>query len=225
MENKIKKIFRVFVNEDDDTGLFGIGLVNSPANKTDFIYMSDDNKIDIKMNDEKRIISGIVLRPNQLIRRYNSETKEEEYWYFDVESIQFMVEKFFKDNYNNNVNIEHQIYGIEGVNLLESYFIDRKRGIDPIEFKTYEDLSWIVSYKVNNDSIWNDVKNGTFQGFSIDGYIEKELVKIDVKMNESKNESKIEKLNKTIDEYKKLLETEKDEINISVIDYWNEFVK
>ena len=213
------KIYKVFINKDDDTGLFGISLVNKPANKADFIHMSENNKIDIKMNEEKRIISGVVLRPNQYIARYNPDL---EYWFFDAETIEFMVEKFFKDNYNNNVNIEHKVYGIEGVNMIESYFIDRKRSIDPVEFKTYEDKSWIISYKVNNDDIWNEVKNGTFQGFSIDGYIEKMLVKVDVKMNESK----IEKLNKTIEEYEKLLETEKDdEIKISIIDYANEYVK
>ena len=72
-----------------------------------------------------------------------------------------------------------------------------------------------------NDNIWNEVKNGTFQGFSIDGYIEKMLVKVDVKMNESK----IEKLNKTIEEYEKQLSENNEKIEISVIDYVNIYLK
>lgn len=206
---------------DDETGLFGISLTPKPANEADFIYMSSDKKADIKMNDEKRIISGVVLRPNQYFERYNNN--ELEYWYFDQESIRDMVEMFFRDNYNNNVNIDHKIYGIEGVNIIESYFIDRQRGIDPVEFKTYEDFSWIVSYKVNNNEIWAQVKDKTFKGFSIDGYINKILVKTEIKMNESK--SKIDKLNETIKKYEKQLSENNNEIKISVIDYVNEYVK
>lgn len=214
--------YRVRVNKDepDETGLFGISLTPKPANEADFIHMSSEQKADIKMNEEKRIISGVVLRPKQLIARYNPEL---EYWYMEEQDIKDMVEVFFRDNYNNNVNIDHKIYGIEGVNIIESYFIDRKRNIDPVEFKSYEDSSWIVSYKVNSDVIWNEVKNGTFKGFSIDGYIEKKLVKTEVKLNESK--SKIDKLNETIKEYQKQLSENNEDIEISVIDYVNEYVK
>jgi hypothetical protein len=30
--------------------------------------------------------------------------------------------------------------------------------------------TWMISMKVNNDEVWNDVKEGKVKGFSIEGY-------------------------------------------------------
>lgn len=217
------KIYRVFINDEDETGLFGISLVNKPANQAEVIYMSENPIQDIRLNEDKRLVSGVVLRPGQLIKRFNQDTNEPEYWYFEAEDIRKMVEFFFGKSYNNNVNIEHQIYNINDVVLTESYFIDRKRGIDPMEFKQYEDFSWIVTYKVGNDDVWNEIKNGTFKGFSIDGRIEKLLVKTEIKMSEK--ESKIDVINRLLKEYDKIKDEDNNEIEISIIDYVNYYVK
>ena len=33
----------------------------------------------------------------------------------------------------------------------------------------YTDRSWFVSMKVDNDEVFESVKNGTFKGFSVEG--------------------------------------------------------
>jgi hypothetical protein len=50
--------------------------------------------------------------------------------------------------------------------------------------------------KVTNDDVWNDVKDGKFKGFSIEGYFAD-------KMKMSKTPSVLEEVKELLNEYKK----------------------
>ena len=39
----------------------------------------------------------------------------------------------------------------------------------PKGFEDLPDGSWFGSYKVDNEAVWNDIKAGTFKGFSVEG--------------------------------------------------------
>lgn len=57
---------------------------------------------------------------------------------------------------------------VDGVYMIESYFINDERGIRPSEFKDIENGSWIVSYYVEDEKLWNEIVNGNdLNGFSI----------------------------------------------------------
>ena len=54
--------------------------------------------------------------------------------------------------------------------MFESFISDKARGIEPM--KGFEDApngSWFVSMLVENDEVWNKVKEGLINGFSIEG--------------------------------------------------------
>jgi hypothetical protein len=96
------------------------------------------------------------------------------------------MELFFKNGYQRNATIEHD-YEVDGTTIVESWIIEddtldksRAYGLDlPVG-------TWMVSMKIDNESIWKRVKDGEFKGFSIEGYF------VD-KMNFSKQElAKIE---------------------------------
>ena len=54
--------------------------------------------------------------------------------------------------------------------MIESYIVDKARGIVPSEFKDIEDGSWIVSYYIDDESLWNVLKNtDTLNGLSVQG--------------------------------------------------------
>ena len=54
--------------------------------------------------------------------------------------------------------------------MIESYIVDKARGIVPSEFKDIEDGSWIVSYYIDDESLWNVVKNtDVLNGLSVQG--------------------------------------------------------
>ena len=46
-----------------------------------------------------------------------------------------------------------------------------------------QDGSWIASYYVEDNALWQDVKAGKFVGFSVEGWFEKKSIKVKTKMS------------------------------------------
>jgi hypothetical protein len=141
----------------------------------------DKKAFSFKSDTEKRIISGPAMIPNELIYRKDKEGKEYNV-VFSEETIQKIVEKYFKSQYTTNFNLQHKKSLLaDGVYLIESFVIDEERGIK--QPKGFEDLpngSWFISCKVDNDEIWNDfIKEGVFKGFSVEGFFKEKEVKKD----------------------------------------------
>jgi hypothetical protein len=68
---------------------------------------------------------------------------------------------------------------VEGVYLFESFITDKQRGVQaPKGFPKVADGSWFGSYKIENDQVWRSVLDGTFKGFSIEGYFDMLEVKM-----------------------------------------------
>ena len=54
--------------------------------------------------------------------------------------------------------------------MIHSYQIDEAKGFTaPERFKDANDGSWIVSYKVTDKELFEQAKDGMFNGFSIEG--------------------------------------------------------
>ncbi|MCI6408366.1 MAG: XkdF-like putative serine protease domain-containing protein, partial [Lachnospiraceae bacterium] len=141
----------------------------------------------LKFADEERhIITGIALLADTPIYRIAPDGTEY-YVRFTKDCIRQLVEKYFKLGLTNSVNIEHKdIQFVDGVTMLESYIIDKERGICPNEFASAPDGSWVVSYKVNNLDVWDKIKTGEVMGFSIQGIFH--LVESKLEMNNNKPE-------------------------------------
>jgi hypothetical protein len=105
---------------------------------------------------------------------------------FTAETIEKIVNKFFKTGMIHNVNLMHDANQVvNGAYMIESYIINRSRGINPpAGFEGLTDGSWFGSFKVENQEIWQRIKQGEFKGFSIEGafdhlfYVDKEQEKI-----------------------------------------------
>ena len=53
--------------------------------------------------------------------------------------------------------------------VVESFIINKERGICPKEFADVEDGSWYTSVKIDNQELWNEIKNGEgLNGFSVE---------------------------------------------------------
>lgn len=155
-----------------DTGIYKISLVDLPAVESDFVYFNKSNE-NVKFsidNEEQRMVTGVIMRANFPIYRYDEEFGEY-YIKYSPETIKLMAEKMMVDNTFNNINLQH-IDGtdVEGVNLVEIFIKDTSKGINPAGFEEIEDGSLFATYKINIDSIWEQIKLGTFKGFSLEGY-------------------------------------------------------
>ena len=149
-------IFELFI--EDDNEYLGLALVDNPAIEKDFIYFGSD-KSKMVFNEEKMIVKGPALIPNQLI--YRNDLFGERYVFFSEETIINFVEKLM-DKKDNKFNLDHTENYLNAT-MLESYF-----AVEPNEFNVPKN-SWIVSLKIKDNDTWNKVKSGEYNGFSIQG--------------------------------------------------------
>lgn len=166
MEYKGLPVFSVTL---EDNNIFdNISLVDLPAIETDFIKMAEEVEVKFSVDDEKRIVSGPVIIPEQMI--YRNDGKRQFYIKFSREAIEKMALRFFKDKRETEGNVMHQI-PVNGITYFESYLLNKERGIAPKEFTELPDGTWFVSAKIDNDDVWGLVKEGKLRGFSIDAMV------------------------------------------------------
>jgi len=122
-----------------------------------------------KADTEKRIISGPLMVADLPI--YRRDETGEYYGVFTAEDIYNVVKKFFRNNNTAQVNMMHDSeLMVKDVYMIESFMIDKKRGVySPAGYNLTEG-SWFGSFKVDNDDVWeNYIKSGDFKGFSVEG--------------------------------------------------------
>lgn len=152
---------------------FQIALVDRPAIESDFLAFSKKERFKV-ISEEKRIISGYAMIAELPIERVDDKGNSF-FVKFTSESIKNIVEEFFKNSLTTQTNANHETNNfLEGVYVLESFMIDKDRGIqEPKGYDKVSDGSWFVSMKVENDEVWKSVKDGTFKGFSVEGVFDK----------------------------------------------------
>jgi len=164
---KQEKIKLVELVIDDEEGVEFVSLVDTPAIESDFLaFKKEDFKFKIQ-NEEKRIVSGYFMIADLPMMRMRNDTVF--YCVFRKHTIEKIVNKFMKEGLTNQTNLMHDSQA-DGVYIIESLIIDKKRGVLPPEnFEKVPDGSWWGSMRVENEDIWQQVKDGTFKGFSVEG--------------------------------------------------------
>jgi hypothetical protein len=158
------------VIEDNESGIDRISLVKSPAVESNFIAFANKKKqLLFTTNEEQQMIMGVLMRANYPIYRCDEQLGEY-YVQFGNDTIKQMAEKLLRDNHQNWINIEHvENSDVDGVYMLEMFIKDTNKGINPKGFEDISDGSLFATFKVKNPKLWENIKNGTFLGFSIEG--------------------------------------------------------
>lgn len=164
-------IYKATLSSVED-GIYTVSLVDDPAVESNFLMFSK-NKLMFSIDDEEqRIITGCIMRCDFPIYR-RDDSGYEYYIVFDKPTIELMAEKMLADATHNNINLEHNPDAyVQDVYLKELFFKDKSRGIVPKGFDDISDGSLFGTYKVLNDDVWSQIKEGTFKGFSIECYID-----------------------------------------------------
>lgn len=165
----MNKVYYINIDESEELGLFSVSLVDFPAVETSFLCFNEEKPKQLFFaKPEEHIITGIALRADLPIYRVNPKTGEEYYVVFNKETIKKMIARYSKQGMMNNVDLQHSGELVSGVYMVESFIINDERGIRPKEFSDIEDGSWVVSYYVEDDALWGQIKNGNdLNGFSI----------------------------------------------------------
>jgi hypothetical protein len=159
---------------DQQDGIFKISLVDAPAVESNFLFFNKEDKaLKFSIEDEEQhIVFGVLMRADYPIYRFSPQYGEY-YIKYTKETIKKMAEKMLADNTHNNINLQHTDgTDVNDVHLVEVFIKDEANGISPVGFEHIEDGSLFTKYKVENAEIWQSIKDGTFQGFSLEGYFE-----------------------------------------------------
>jgi hypothetical protein len=149
-----------------ELGMKIMSVVSSPAIQVNWVKLSDKQiKLSIQ-DEEQRIVFGPALIPDLPIKR----TILDEVFYvsIDRENILHTAIKFQKDGIANKIDTNHDNQLLQGITIFESFLTDEKR-VQAV--KGFEELpvgTWFITAKVNNDQVWEKIKTGELNGFSID---------------------------------------------------------
>ena len=129
-------------------------------------------------NDEKRIILGPAMIPDQKIFRKDNQGNPY-YVFFSPETIRMISEKYMKNQYTRNNDLMHDGKAVRDVYVIESWIKEDEN--DKSVKYGYEDLpigTWMISMKIaktpKGDEVWNQVKEGKLNGFSVSGFFSEE---------------------------------------------------
>ena len=162
-------IYLLDIQEDGDTEVNYVALVDRPAIKLGWQKFSEAVEIKFAADTDKQIITGPLMIADMPI--YRKDEDGEYYTVFTADVIEKIAQKYFRKGYQSNVNLMHEgDMVVEGATMFESWIVNRELGKMPM--KGYEDVadgSWFGSFKVDNEKVWQMVKDGTLQGFSVEG--------------------------------------------------------
>lgn len=171
--NKLFKglpLYEATINDNDETGMEVISLVADPAIEVNFLVFEGQKEI-LKYsieNEEQRMVFGAVMLADMPIYR-RTPSGEEFYITYSAKTIRKMAEKYFKLGYQNNVDTDHNFKLEEGVTMVQMFIKDTENGISPKGFEDAKDGSLFAQFHVENDEVWNAIKDGTYLGFSLTG--------------------------------------------------------
>jgi phage head maturation protease len=183
----------------DDTkleaGINAVSVVESPAIEENFIALKK-HEVELKEVDaEKRILMGAALVPNKQIYRRNKD--KEFYIYFSEDTVRKASELFLMRSNQNNATYEHERKMLDGMSVVESWIIeDEKTDKSRLYNFNLPKGTWMISMKVNNDDVWQKVKDGEVKGFSIEGHF---VDKYEMSLQQNEEDEIIEFLKEILD--------------------------
>lgn len=205
---------------DEDCGMVRISLVDYPAVLTGwqkFKAATPSRQMYAIADEEKRIVFGVIMRADFPILRVDRDGE----WYaiYRADTIRAMAEKYLAEGRQNRVDTDHNGNEVRGVQMVQWFIKDTARGINPAGFEEeVADGSLFAEFHILNDDVWAAIKDGTFRGFSLEGFFDfqpdtdqQDIDSIVRELDEYCEHFKIEdmsKIEKTLNRLRELLEAQ-----------------
>lgn len=163
MEQK-HKIIELTLTENGEW-IDSISLVEDPAIEVDFMTFGKEH-FEFKTDDEKHIITGAVMVPDKKMWRNNFGGC----WvYFSEDTCRNAAYRWLMENKNHSFSIHHQ-NELKDVSVIESWVKeDEADKSTALGFTNIPRGTWFISAKVDDEDLWQAIKNGEVNGFSIEG--------------------------------------------------------
>ena len=213
MKRKATKIVELVIADDsEELTIDAISLVTSPAIEQDFVFFGkENNNLTLaKVDEEKRMLVSPALIPNKQIFRYDPNTDSNYYVYFSKETVRQASELYLKHNNHHKATYQHEDR-VSGVLTIESWIKEGEQDKSKLYGFDLPDGTWFVKMKIENDEMWNKIKDGELKGLSIEGYFINKMEKMG--KQQFSNEEILQALSELIKE-KTELKAEKVELGM-----------
>lgn len=177
-------VYEIALNDDvENSGMFGISLVDRPAIEEGFVYFSEEqNTSFVFESEEKGLVVGPIMIPNKMILRKNYKTGEFYYVVFTEEVIDDIMYRYSKNGRFNIFTVQHNGEKFEGAVMLEVW---KKESNNDKSVDYGYDLpkgTVFAKVKIEDDTLKKSIKDGEINGFSIE-------INADVKLSNSEKMS------------------------------------
>lgn len=168
------------IKTEDYAGLFKVSLVDDPAIQSNLIHLSEEKEF-LFQDEEQRIIYAPALIPNKLIFRKNINGEPANV-YFDAETIKDLHIDGMRKGYDNKVNLNHESKDTDGIFCFEQWIIEDAVNDKSVKLGFELPIGTLMKgYKIDNDQVWSDIKDGKLKGLSIEGQLFPEEQKVNLK--------------------------------------------
>jgi len=166
-----------------------VSLVEFPAIESEWIFLSKETKNNLslaKVDEHKRLIVGAALIPNKQIYR-RDENGKEFYVFFSEATVKRASELYLMNNNQSSATYEHRDK-IQDVTTVESWIVeDTKHDKSNIYGLDLPKGSWVLSMKVENNEVWQDILAKKVKGFSIEGFYIDRLASLSTKVENTED--------------------------------------
>lgn len=180
MKKKPTKIVELVIEENNEMlAIDAISLVSAPAIEQDFVFFGKEkhNLTFAKVDEEKRMLVSPALIPNKQIFRYDPNTDSEYYVYFSKDTVRQAAELYLKHNNHHKATYEHQDR-VSGVLTTESWIKEGDQDKSKMYGYDLPNGTWFVKMRIDNDDLWQKIKDGELKGLSIEGYFVDKMQKM-----------------------------------------------
>ena len=171
-KSKITKIVELIIaDSNQEMTIDAISLVTNPAIEQDFVYMKKhkNNLTFAKIDEEKRMVISPALIPNKQIFRHDPNTDSDYYVYFSVDTIKKASELYLKHNNHHSATYQHE-EDVKGILTTESWIKSGDQDKSNLYGYDLPIGTWFVTMRIDNDEMWQKIKDGELRGISIEGY-------------------------------------------------------
>ena len=160
-------VYRVLMDDERD-GMIRVSLVDDPAVMSDFVAFDRQQPQRFAVQDEdRRLVFGVVARADFPVFR-TDPVLGDHYVIFPADTIREMAQKYLTEGRADRVDLMHDGDDVGGVHLVQWFIKDSAKGVAPAGFDDIADGSLFAEYHVEDDAIWQQIKDGTFKGFSME---------------------------------------------------------
>tara|TARA_R110002074_G_scaffold26124_4_gene77084 strand:- start:634 stop:1545 length:912 start_codon:yes stop_codon:yes gene_type:complete len=180
MKKKTTKITELVIDEENEAlAIDAISLVTSPALEVDFVFFGKEknNLTFAKVDEEKRELIAPALIPNKQIYRYDANTDSDYYVYFSKDTVKNAAYSYLKHNNHHKATYQHE-QRVAGVLTVESWIKEGDSDKSTLYGFDLPNGSWFVKMSIQNDDLWQKIKEGELKGLSIEGYFVDKLEKM-----------------------------------------------